>query len=142
MFGSPFAIDALHPKLQGVELLDLFGPMHLGLYLHVAQNVRRGYSDRFDCPDVIDRPSGGGLCGDLVPTHFARQCVTLIGGSENRLWHRDSLDSMYEWLRSRVGNGRFEKHILPGCGMQEMYWARNPLPVYATIEASFRLRYE
>ena len=137
MFGSPYAIDSLHPTLRGRVLGELFGPIHVGIYLHVGQNVRRGYCARFGEPDIVDRPRfGAGPCGDLDSKHFEGQRVTLIGGSENRLWHRDSLDLMYEWLRSTVSEGHFEKHVLSGVGMQEMYWGRNPRPVYELIERS------
>jgi lysosomal acid lipase/cholesteryl ester hydrolase len=58
MFGQPYATAALHPSIRGQLLLDQFGPMHIGLYLHTSQMVRRGYAARFDAPDVIDRPRG------------------------------------------------------------------------------------
>jgi len=151
MFGRPYATEALHPSLQGPAILDLFGPIHLGIYLHVGQMVRRGYAARFDDPDVIDRARLGVpttrprpasdqvpvVLGDLDPTHFGDKRITLFGASENRLWHRDSIDLMYEWLRSYPLGGRITKQVLVGYGIQEIYWGkRAERDVYPLIEAA------
>ena len=53
--------------------------------------------------------------------------VTLITGALNRLWHRDSIDLMYEWLvrGSAAYRGRVHKHVLPGYGHQDLLWGRD-----------------
>src|SRR5262249_50214348 len=131
MFGQPYAIDRLHPELQGPEVAGYFGPMHLGIYLHISQMVRRGHADRLDAPDVIDRP---GLprasiperpVGDLDPRFFTDKRVTLLAATENCVWHRDSMDLMYEWLRASAPAGHqtaYRKHVFSGYGLQELMW--------------------
>src|SRR5262249_15157533 len=130
MFGQPYPSDVLAPGIHGPLLSELFGGMHIGLYLHAGQVVRRGYAAPFDQPDVIDRsrirfgserrarPLWSPLESYLDPEPFRDKRITLVTGAENRLWHRDSIDLMYEWLRneatpSKLG-GTAVKHVLPG----------------------------
>jgi hypothetical protein len=155
MFGSPYSMDQLDPSLRGSILLRLFGSMHLGIYLHTGQLARRGYSAAFDDPDVIDRQrlaapgrpgvsalrSPGGPApapaGDLRPEHFRDKRITLITGAQNRLWHRESIDLMYEWLRNipgRSAGAPIEKQVFAAYAHQDLYWKREPNdPVYARI---------
>ncbi|HEX4341110.1 MAG TPA: hypothetical protein VH062_34615 [Polyangiaceae bacterium] len=161
MFGSPYDTAALDPSLRGSILCRLFGTMHLGLYLHAGQVVRRGYAGRFDAPDIIERPRlespprarharraaprgpkpAHPPEGDLLPQHFRDKRITLLTGTENRLWHRESIDLMYEWLRNiegRPASARVEKRIFPGFAHQDLYWRREEgdRDVYAAIAAS------
>ena len=55
MFGQPYFIEALHPTLRRQAIEPVFGKMHIGLYWHIGQMVRRGFVAEFDQPDVIDR---------------------------------------------------------------------------------------
>ncbi|HVW28776.1 MAG TPA: hypothetical protein VHC69_25595 [Polyangiaceae bacterium] len=159
MFGSPYETSRLDPSLRGRILCRLFGTMHLGLYLHAGQVVRRGYAARFDVPDVVERPRLGTPPrahharraaprgpkpshpphGDLVPAHFRDKRITLITGAQNRLWHRESMDLMYEWLRNidhRAPSSRFAKRVFPTFAHQDLYWRREEGdPVYAAIAA-------
>ena len=48
MFGEPYLRDRLAKGIHGPLLGDLFGGMHLGLYVHAGQMVRRGYSARLN----------------------------------------------------------------------------------------------
>jgi hypothetical protein len=136
MFGAPYAKEVLAPGIHDAGLGGLFGPMHLGLYLHAGQMVRRGYADRFNAPDVIDRArlaksptQFGPSRGDLKPEHFADKRLTLLSGAQNRLWHRDSIDLMHEWLlgevRPKSGGRRARKHVLPNYAHQDLLWGRN-----------------
>jgi hypothetical protein len=53
---------------------------------------------------------------------FAAFDVTLLTGSENQLWHRDSIDRMHEWLlRSRAVS--VEKRIFDRFGHQDLWWS-------------------
>ncbi|HEY3496206.1 MAG TPA: hypothetical protein VGK73_16015, partial [Polyangiaceae bacterium] len=66
--------------------------------------------------------------------------ITLVTGAENRLWHRDSVDLMYEWLRNEAApsklGGTAVKHVLPGYAHQDLLWgARAERDVYPLILA-------
>jgi cholesterol oxidase len=160
MFGQPFFLDHLDPTLHdGVEVLRVFGAMHLGLYWHLGQMVRRGYAAKFNSadvvqsPDVIDRSrlrrsrprqgrEAGPVDGDLSSgPRFKDKVVTLVAAAENRLWHRDSLDLMYEWLRenARGGDGAVFKQVYPGYGLQELVWGKNAnKDIFPNIEKGLR----
>jgi hypothetical protein len=148
MFGQPYTPDALHPSIGARQLESQFGYMHLGLYQHAGQLVRRGYSARFDAPDVIDRPRAPRARGafpalpgsDLIPDHFSGKRITLLCAADNQLWHRDSIDLMHEWLRGIDGSrGRVKvrKHVFPGYRIQDLYWGRDAeREVYPKIAGS------
>ena len=137
MYGEPYARSRLLPAFERGLDKDFFGPIHVGLYLHASQLVRRGYAARFDALDVIDRtriqqgskPVAG---HDLDPTYFRNKRVTAIAGAEDRLWHRDSMDLMYEWLRNeavdttqpnqRLERERHRKHVVPHYGHLDLFW--------------------
>lgn len=78
---------------------------------------------------------------DVIEKKTTTKRITLITGSENRLWHRDSIDLMYEWLRNgadgrgaRDGRTRLEKHVLSGYRHQELLWGTHaPRHVYPLI---------
>lgn len=141
MFGQPYATEALHPSIRGDLLHSQFGPMHIGLYLHTSQMVRRGYAAQFGVPDVIDRPrerrrargpaaAAGSVAapGDLVPEPFVPLNVTIVGGAENQLWHRDAADLMYEWvynLQSAARRRGCRKAMFRGYRIQELLWGHD-----------------
>jgi pimeloyl-ACP methyl ester carboxylesterase len=157
MFGQPYPPELLSPGIHGRGLSGLFGSMHIGLYLHAGQMVRRGYAAPFDEPDVIDRlrlpackeleaklpePAGPWPAprSYLEPVPFRDKRITLITGAENRLWHRDSIDLMYDWLRNEapptsLGAG-VTKHVFPGYAHQDLLWGRYAArDVYPAIAA-------
>jgi hypothetical protein len=134
MFGQPYVLDALDSSLRGERLLPVFGRMHMGTYWHLGQLVRRGFAAKFNEPDVVDRSRlllrrvAGAPGGDLASgPRFKDKHVTLVSGAENRLWHRDSVDLMYEWLRNTAGGGRgrFYKQAYRGYGLQEIVWGKD-----------------
>jgi hypothetical protein len=147
MVGHPYGIRRLHPTLRTGLVEPVFGPMHIGLYLHAAQSVRRGYLARFNAPDILDR---GRLVtgsqrepktpvdGDLDPTHFAGKKIILVAPGQSRIWHRDSIDLMYEWLRNTTPRSeRFvSKLVFPELGLQELFWSEDCLETYAGIQAA------
>ncbi|HTM46295.1 MAG TPA: alpha/beta fold hydrolase [Polyangiaceae bacterium] len=156
MFGQPYPPEVLVPGIHGPKLKELFGAMHLGLYLHAGQMVRRGYAAQFDAMDTIDPPRAlesrrrqraasreprehKRVPGHyLLPEAFSTKRVTLITGTENRLWHRDGIDRMYEWLLAEAppqGWGRRpRKHVLPGFAHQDLLWGKESQKVYELIE--------
>jgi len=139
MFGQPYERARLEPSISDAELLRQFGPMHLGLFLHAAELVRRGYAAKLGAPDVIERPRldakhSAPVHGHyLHPAHFHEHRVTLLSAADNQLWHRDAVDLMHEWLLSH--GARSEKLVFPGYRIQELFWgARAPSDVYPHID--------
>jgi hypothetical protein len=146
MYGEPYARARMHPSLSDRALLALFGPLHLGLYLHAGQLVRRGYAARFDEPDIVGRRRESAnnerqLEGDLLPAHFKTKRVTLLTGAENQLWHRDSIDRMHEWLLAHAcfrREPRHQKHVLRDYAHLDLFLgAEAQTEVYPLIEAAF-----
>jgi hypothetical protein len=144
MFGEPYLRERLAPGIHGPLLRNLFGHMHLGLYLQAGQMLRRGYAAPFDTPDVIDRPRLSRAKPNqaerptfLIPAPFHDKRLTLITGAENRLWHRDSIDLMYEWLLGEASpRARPKKHVLSGFAHQDLLWgASSDRDVYPLIQA-------
>ncbi len=127
MVGLPYTPERVASEFRTADVAKYFGTMHLGIYLHAGQIVRRGFCGPLDAPDVIDRarlhqdnPSREAQV-DLRPEPFRKRHVTLIGAADNRIWHRDAIDLMYEWLRNnRCTNA--VKHMFPGYALQELMW--------------------
>jgi pimeloyl-ACP methyl ester carboxylesterase len=133
MVGQPFSLQRLHPALRGNpwQLPTFFGALHMGLYLHTGQMVRRGYSALFNELDVIDRVR---LCGrrapavghqsDLEPRYFEElKRITLVSAAQNLLWHRDSMDLMHEWLLEH--RCKSHKTVMPGYNIMELLWGEH-----------------
>jgi pimeloyl-ACP methyl ester carboxylesterase len=130
MFGAPYVPDLIPRSIHEHLLPTLFGGMHLGLYLQAGQLVRRGYADRLNELDVIDRSRlrderatvPRDVIGDLKPDFFIDKKVTLIGGAQNQLWHRDSVDLMYEWLLKNHPKKPPAKHVFRNHAHQDLLW--------------------
>jgi hypothetical protein len=145
MYGEPYARERMSRAVDERALLSLFGPLHLGLYLHAGQLVRRGYAARFDRPDIVPRHAESvppTFEDDLFPEHFARKRATLITGAENRLWHRDSMDRMHDWLLSNASFRReplHRKHVLRDYAHLDLFLGEGAeTDVYPLIEAGLR----
>jgi pimeloyl-ACP methyl ester carboxylesterase len=145
MVGRPWFPECIDERIDDQVLDKVFGNLHLGLYVHCGQMVRRGYAAPFDDPDIIDRerlPEGSGCRGIHSYLHakpFRDLKVTLVTAAKNRVWHRDSMDLMYEWLLGEAGRGRFEKHVFPDYGLQEIFWAKNAWnDSYPALEEALR----
>src|SRR5690606_31211903 len=95
----------------------------------------RGFAARFGAPDVIDRSrsrraaTAGEGHSDLDPTYFSGKRITSVTGAENRLWHRDSIDLMHEWLLCRAWAGdaerRPQKHVFRDYAHLDLFWAND-----------------
>jgi pimeloyl-ACP methyl ester carboxylesterase len=146
LIGQPFARARLHPELLEVGYEKFFGHLHLGLYMHAAQIVRRGYVAAFDAPDVVDRSrvrrregAKARALRDLDAQHFRELDVTLVTALQNQVWHRDSMDLMYEWLRNQ-GCHRVNKAVFAGYNLQELLWGRDAhKDVYPTLHRALGL---
>ena len=138
MIGQPYAPARLDPGLRDGQVDPVFGPLHMGLYLHVGQMARRGYAAPFDAPDVIDwtRPGGrrgaAAIADHLRAEPFLDLETTLLCAAGNRVWHRDAVDLMHEWLRNH--GAASVKRVFPGYNIQELLWGeRAASEVYPAI---------
>lgn len=131
MFGMPYRLtdmETIHDGRFPDGLWAQFGRMPLATYMHCVQNLRRGWVAPWQGDDSDT--------DYLNPKPFANRRITLITGNENQVWHRDSIDRMYEWLRRelRPRDGDIVKHVLPGYGHQDLYWSSKAVAeVYACI---------
>lgn len=122
MFGMPFIPDKIRRIHDGDYLPTQFGYIALEFLIHCCQNLRRGYA----APFVANRT--GPLPADrryLRRGTFQDRRITLITGDLNSLWHRDSIDTMYEWLRRGRRDEQprsLHKHVVPDFGHQDLYW--------------------
>jgi hypothetical protein len=136
MFGMPYLPDNI-PSIHTNYLPSQFGYIPLQFLLHCCQNLRRGY-----CGLFVRNGSGSTLPPDqryLKPQAFRDRKLTLITGDLNCLWHRDSIDTMYDWLRrGRTSDQprKLLKHVLTGYGHQDLHWgAEAPGQVFPLIRA-------
>lgn len=135
MYGMPYVEKNLVQEIHGgadPELPKQFGAVPIHMFIHGSQNIRRGWAGPYSFGDgspglekhteLIGPDAHQAFVGD---GNFER--ITLIGGSLNRLWHRESLDRMYEWLiRGRaLDRERYRKVIIPDYGHQDLLWGKN-----------------
>jgi hypothetical protein len=126
MYGVPYYERNLVPEIHGglgggaAELPQQFGPLALRMYAQAASNARRGWAAKLT-PGTDERY----LLGQESRDHFDRlHSVTLITGQRNQIWHRSSIDRMYEWLtRGRKSPTKgVQKHVLADYGHQDLLW--------------------
>ncbi len=115
-------VDLIEPQLP-----ELFGRMPLDLFIHGAENLRQGVATDLGAHDGRPRSVfDGEQDPDLYRGYEALDHLTLIGGGVNRLWHRDSLDRMADWLgRHPPLRKRWSKHICLDYGHQDLLWGRH-----------------
>jgi hypothetical protein len=117
MFGGDYRavnIRALHD--QPGFLQSQFGAMPVGLYNHIVVNCQRGFAVPWASQDSREL---------LNARRFEGRRITLLTGDENQVWHRDSIDTMYEWLLSAV-NPRttpVRKVVVPFFGHVDLWWS-------------------
>jgi cholesterol oxidase len=148
MFGVPYERALVQDEVHG-RVGELLGRIRLTLFMHAGQCLRRGYAAPFDAPEHGPRAEGERR-GHLDATGFEGTRITLITGRSNQLWHRESVDQMYEWLRNET-RGAHRKHVLPRYGHQDLLWgvdaARDIYPLIleglapssSNVEASSRV---
>ncbi len=127
MFGTPYRHENLVPGIHRNDVLArLFNRMHLTLYVHCGQNLRRGVYAPLDRTEDRKRWKEPDPRGFTMP-------VTLITGEANTLWHREAIDRMHEWLLSHGKDS--QKHVLSGFGHQDLYWGqRSAAEVFPKIK--------
>jgi cholesterol oxidase len=123
MFGQPYRELNLPPEMHEHPFLaEQFGSIPLRMYVHCAQNVRRGWAAKFDAKNDNDE-----LISRAAQERFADLAkVTLITGAKNTIWHRDSIDRMYEWLRRTPrGRANSRREILREYAHQDLLWGKD-----------------
>jgi hypothetical protein len=115
---------------EPAELWKQFGAIPLRMYLQGAQNVRRGWAGPFvdtkEASKAVDLAKRDSSL--ITPGARARfldlESVTLITGARNQLWHRDSVNIMYEWLTSGSSQARAKvrRHVLAEYAHQDLLW--------------------
>lgn len=135
MYGMPFHAGRLSSELSTDALALQFGDMPLGVYLHCVRNLRMGFATRFDAPTDECYVTHRHIIRDGAPV----VPVTLLTGDENQVWHRDSIDRMYEWLVNHTeprARRALRKHVLTGYAHQDLLWsdtsATDVYPLIAT----------
>jgi pimeloyl-ACP methyl ester carboxylesterase len=119
MYGPPYLEQNLAPGIHGT-LEQQFGAIPLRMFLQAGQNVRRGWA-----APIGTKNDDTSLIGDGALKRFETlKSITLVTGSRNQLWHRDSIDRMAEWLRRGRGV-RPAVHILEDYGHQDLLWGKN-----------------
>jgi hypothetical protein len=144
MYGVVFRHDNLADDFHEAgthanALNSQFGGIPLHMYIHAARNIRHGRATFY-------RPRPGQHNDEFVSpqarAEFMRlKKVTLITGALNRLWHRDSVDLMFEWLKRRPDGDHtaIEKVVFPTYGHQDLLWGRTAAAdVYPTILQGLR----
>ncbi len=133
MYGPPYREKNLPASIHKEHLRRQFGAIPLQMYIHGAQNIRRGWAAPFDARD-----NDMSLIGGAARDRFKKlESITLMTGAHNQLWHRDSIDRMYEWLLRRPPRNRVvRKEILPAYEHQDMLWGLDaPATVFPVIKA-------
>lgn len=130
MYGEPFDARKITGVFDRGFLEARFGKVHLQLFRHVAQNLRHGYATPFDSGyDTFDLDRYGGVDG------FRGRRITLVTGHNNRLWHRDSVDTCFEYLLNRgIPRDALRKYVIRGYAHQDLLWGddahRETYPFY------------
>jgi hypothetical protein len=143
MFGADYRAEdmmQLHDGEGAHGLAAHFGAMPLGLYQHIEQNCNRGWA----APYLGDKEIGKLLERDLASAkeeeafreqaetyvsagaarHFAGVDLTLIAPEEGQVWHRESIDRMYEWLqRHHPRSTRHRKRVFERFGHIDLWWS-------------------
>ena len=125
LYGEPYRHGRLPKALHGSStaagsLTQYFGPIPLRLFADCADNIRRGWAA------VPEQKDHRGLIADTARDNFCTlSSLGLLTGTENRLWHRESIDQMYEWLlrgRGWAKRKRFTKRVVSNYAHQDLLW--------------------
>jgi pimeloyl-ACP methyl ester carboxylesterase len=143
LYGEPYDPAKL-PGIHATGVEDLFGMIDLDLMADAAGDVRAGALlyrpiDKSDPKANFARPFAA-LKG--AARAFNRlDAITLVTGARNRLWHRSSIDCMYDWLtreirpwKTPVPKPVIRKVVFPKYAHQDLYWGEDaPTDIYPTL---------
>ncbi len=123
MFGEPYLERLLVDDVHKRELPKQFGAIPLRMYAQASRNVRRRWAAPF-----LENYENTAFLEDECRDRFDKLLtkLTLIAGAKDRIWHRDSIDRMYEWCNRGPGqkNCEFEKVICRSYGHQDLLWGK------------------
>jgi pimeloyl-ACP methyl ester carboxylesterase len=133
MFGGDYRAEdmmELHDGEGDHGLQEHFGAMPLGLYQHIEQNCTRGWAAPFISPGSPDKWDPGDsdkdfenedYVGDEAAERFRAVDLTLIAPNEGQVWHRESIDRMFEWAQ-RHELPRVRKRVFDRFGHIDLWW--------------------
>jgi cholesterol oxidase len=119
LYGPPYDEGTLAPGIHD-GLPQRFGFIHRTLFTHCSQNVRRGMVAPFGEPVGV-----GAFESRLAPGNWSGLDVTLLTGERNRLWDRESIDRMHEYLSRRDAGARTRKIVFSRYGHSDLLWGPN-----------------
>jgi len=140
MFGMPYLPDNI-PTIHANDLPSQFGYIPVKFLLHCTQNLRRGWA----APFASNARARSLVSDETYLNHgpFRGRKLMLITGDLNSLWHRDSIDTMYEWLLRGPRSEQpqiVRKCVLRGYGHQDLYWGSGaPTDVFKLIVEGLKL---
>jgi hypothetical protein len=141
MYGIPYHHRKLVEVIHGTDSVEpqlphQFGAIPLAMYLNAARNLRAGHALIVDDRLLENGHDEAELVSDAARARFREFKVTLVTGALNRLWHRDSIDRMHEWLcrGSSRGLRQIRKHVFPDYAHQDLWWATDsPDQIYPAV---------
>ncbi|MDP5216970.1 hypothetical protein Q5Y75_07055 [Ruegeria sp. 2205SS24-7] len=131
IYGTTYEERKLVPEIhrpegsRQPELVGQFGAMPLHMLIHGAQDVRRGCAADYNSSEELKDAQL--LSSDALARFGKLERVTLITGEKNRVWHRESIDLMYEWLHRLPSNHwrKLNKIIYPDFGHLDLLWGKD-----------------
>ncbi|MEO5739346.1 MAG: alpha/beta fold hydrolase [Vicinamibacterales bacterium] len=139
MYGMPYHHHNLDGSIHGSDstaglLPKLFGAIPLHMFIHGARNIRKGHATFYD-----RRAGTDPFLSPVAHANFrSLSKVTLITGALDRLWHRNSIDLMHEWLCRGTPEHRrkFKKRVFPNYAHQDLLWGEDSKErIFPTIKA-------
>ena len=129
LYGLTFKENNLETGVHDV-LEEHFGGMPIDILIHSVRNIRTGWAGPFlsgTSMAEVDQREGHYLSENARAHYQDLARVLLLTGKDNRLWHRSSIDSMYEWLmRGSINRTKsVRKEIKTGYGHQDLLWGPN-----------------
>ena len=127
MYGMPYHHLTSFPDIHGTDGQDgllprLFGAIPLHMFIHGARNIRKGHATFYE-PSRAEEENR--FLSRAAHDNFRRLSkVTLITGALDRLWHRNSVDLMHEWLCRGTPEHlrKFRKHVFADYAHQDLLW--------------------
>jgi pimeloyl-ACP methyl ester carboxylesterase len=145
MYGMPYHHLNLVSDIHGKDGTDgllptLFGAIPLHMFIHGAQNIRKGHATFYERRAKGPKEEDPFLSRAAHENFRRLSKVTLITGALDRLWHRNSIDLMHEWLCRGTPEHlrKFRKHVIPDYAHQDLLWGEHSKQsIFPKIKAGF-----